>query len=647
VTNPTPLNDPDGEPVASDSELLERARKGDNDAFAELWRRHAGAARAVAISFSPSFDPDDLVSESFVKIYKAVNAGNGPTAGFRPYLLSTVRNLAVDWSKARREVPLENMALFEDTKFSESSMNDDFDKSLTVRAFEALPKRWQEVIWYTEIERMPPQQLAPILGVSANSIAALAYRAREGLRQAWVQAHLQARPEDEACRWVIERLGAYSRGGLGKADTTRVREHLEDCDTCPLVLVEAEGVAARIAFVLLPFLLGAIAGGWYLAWIGTGKQAAQTGMALTAMPSRITGGRKVDASGANRLAGASHNMAAASIPSAAPGATVSTPALAALTSGIAAAASGVSVGVWIAAAVVVVSLAAGGALAASFGSLRPPTSTSTSTSTSSPVPHGPNAATTNKVDFEPPSSSYVAPTTAQVSELPDATYDAVIGGLINYDTAAIPSAARASYRLSADTALFGANAAVPIAKLTAKNFLHQDTVVVPVEFSGNWALVLTPSRQQLPSADGGNAPAQSAAWVRVSALHKVSALKEHIVLSLRAQRLSIVDRKGTVIKSFTVGIGTSSTPTPDDVVGYIEARYLDPAQGEARYPIQLTSLHSAADDEPFEGEDGGLIGIHYQSVDRGAVSHGCVRLSAVAIAAVDKLPVGSLISIQP
>ena len=40
---------------------------------------------------------------------------------------------------------------------------------------------------------MSPQQIAPLVGMSANSTAALAYRAREGLRQAWIRAHLQAR----------------------------------------------------------------------------------------------------------------------------------------------------------------------------------------------------------------------------------------------------------------------------------------------------------------------------------------------------------------------------------------------------------------------------------------------------------------------
>jgi hypothetical protein len=39
--------------------------------------------------------------------------------------------------------------------------------------------------------------MAPLLGLTANSVAALAYRAREGLRQAYLQMHLSGAGRDE------------------------------------------------------------------------------------------------------------------------------------------------------------------------------------------------------------------------------------------------------------------------------------------------------------------------------------------------------------------------------------------------------------------------------------------------------------------
>ena len=140
----------------------------------------------MARSFS-SLDPDDLVSESFTRIYDAILAGKGPTAAFRPYLFTTIRNTAASWGRARHETNLETLESFEDPDTSEAATLDALDRSTTAQAFRSLPTRWQEVLWYSEVEGMTPQQIAPLVGMSANSTAALAYRAREGLRQAWIR----------------------------------------------------------------------------------------------------------------------------------------------------------------------------------------------------------------------------------------------------------------------------------------------------------------------------------------------------------------------------------------------------------------------------------------------------------------------------
>jgi len=236
-------------------------------------------------------------------------------------------------------------------------------------------------------------------------------------------------------------------------------------------------------------------------------------------------------------------------------------------------------------------------------------------------------------------------TPAELAALPEASYDAVIPGLLPF-SGVVDSATVASFHLGVDAALYGSDRHTPVARLAALNFLGENTVVVPVEIDGDWAMVLTPSRQLLPSQNGGNAPAQSAAWIRVSQLTQDADLPARIDVSVGQQTLTI-SGGGQPDASFSVGIGAPDTPTPTGVTGYLQARYLDPAQDETVYPIQLTSLHSSAADEPYGGSDGGLIGIHFQEENTGQVSHGCIRLSAEAITAVNALPLGTLISITP
>ncbi|RDV46100.1 murein L,D-transpeptidase [Leifsonia sp. ku-ls] len=230
-----------------------------------------------------------------------------------------------------------------------------------------------------------------------------------------------------------------------------------------------------------------------------------------------------------------------------------------------------------------------------------------------------------------------------LAALPAAEFDAVIPGLL----AAPPTAElHDSYRVAFDTAVYAADFTTPVARVPAKNFLGKPTTIVVAETRGAWSLILTPARQKLPSTASTKAPApaQSAAWVPTASLQKVGSLTRRVVISTSKHTLRITDSAGKQLQSFPVGVGTDETPTPTGT-GYLQARYLDPAQGQSEHRIQLTSLHATAADEPYEGSDGGLIGIHYQSTAAGAVSHGCIRLSAEAIAAVDALPLGTAVQI--
>lgn len=232
-------------------------------------------------------------------------------------------------------------------------------------------------------------------------------------------------------------------------------------------------------------------------------------------------------------------------------------------------------------------------------------------------------------------------TVEEVDALPPAVYDAVIPGLMGYEQTSTAGFTHA-YSASADVPVYGTDRRTPVAKLPASNFLGEPTVIVPVEIRGEWALVLTPARQATPSRSGGMAPAQTAGWVPMALLSKGTRLDATVHISVSAETLTVV--RGETSTVYAIGVGARETPTPTGTTGYIQARYEDPAQ--AQYAIQLTTLHSAAVDEPFGGDDGGLIGVHYNATSTGAVSHGCIRLSYDALDAVDQLPLGTPVVIE-
>lgn len=286
----------------ADADLVLRTRSGDAAAFGELWRRHYPSGMAVARSITSSIDPDDLVQESYTRIYQAIVKGGGPNGSFRAYLFTSIRNTAAAWGRSRRESAIDELDTVADPDSTEQAANEALDRSLTAQAFRSLPSRWQEVLWYTEIEQMKPQEAGPLLGMKAGAVSQLAFRAREGLREAWIQAHLRSAAPGSDCQWTIEHLGAYSRGNLGPRDHRRLEQHLEECARCMIVAAEAKDVSKRLALVLLPLVLGVSGSAGYLATIQGGGTPI---VALAAMPSGITQGAVVAGGGTTAAGSAS------------------------------------------------------------------------------------------------------------------------------------------------------------------------------------------------------------------------------------------------------------------------------------------------------------------------------------------------------
>ena len=278
------MGDQSSKLTTSDAELIDRARSGDTRAFGELWRRHYRSAARVARQFTSSIDADDLVSEAYARIYQRVLAGGGPTGAFRPYLYTTIRNLASSWGAASRDIQVDMIDDFEDERIPDDPAAYALDRTLTARAFRSLPERWQTVLWYTEVEGMDPHEVAPLMGLTANSVAALSYRAREALRKAWLQAHVSDAAASGECQWAMSRLGEHARDGLSTRDHDRLTAHLAGCDRCTIVSEEVDEVGSHLAMVMLPLLLGGVAGGSLLAALGHDSAAYAADLPVPDVP---------------------------------------------------------------------------------------------------------------------------------------------------------------------------------------------------------------------------------------------------------------------------------------------------------------------------------------------------------------------------
>ena len=261
----------------ADAELISAVRGGDIDAYGELFARHADAARRLARQLVSSGDADDLVSDAFAKVLGVLQRGGGPDVAFRAYLLTSVRSLHVDRIRANsRLTTTDDLTPFDPGVPFQDTAVEGFENEAAARAFASLPERWQLVLWHLEVEGQKPADIAPLLGMSANSVSALAYRAREGLRQAFLNQHAQELEED-GCRWTHQHLGAYIRNGISRRDAGKVEEHLDDCRKCMAIYLELSEVNSNLSGILAPLLLGSAATAYVAA---AGGAIAKGGLVL-------------------------------------------------------------------------------------------------------------------------------------------------------------------------------------------------------------------------------------------------------------------------------------------------------------------------------------------------------------------------------
>ncbi|MGI5418115.1 sigma-70 family RNA polymerase sigma factor [Actinomadura luteofluorescens] len=263
-----------GDAGPSDAALISRIREGDDAAYGTLYERHLPAARGLAGHLAGREAAEDAVQDAFAKVLSVLKRGGGPDTGFRPYLLTAVRRTVYDRQRADRRVHhTDDIEAYDVEEPYADPAVEELERSMVARAFRSLPERWQTVLWHTEVEAAKPAEVAPILGLTANGAAALAYRAREGLRLAYLQMHLNGLDDGDACRPVLDKLGAYVRDALPGRDSRRVERHLDGCKRCKGLHGELAQVNTALRDVLGPLVLGSAStaylaskGGFFL-WV--------------------------------------------------------------------------------------------------------------------------------------------------------------------------------------------------------------------------------------------------------------------------------------------------------------------------------------------------------------------------------------------
>jgi RNA polymerase sigma-70 factor (ECF subfamily) len=160
-------------------QLVEQAKRGDGDAFAELYRlHHARIFRMARLHLGDLGDgAEDAVAETFLRAWAALPRYRDTGAPFVAWLFGIARHVVLDeLARGRRVMPREELP--------EGTRGWTVDDRLTLaQAIERLPAAQRRVVELKYLAGMKNAEVASALGKSEGAINAMQWRALGTLKE--------------------------------------------------------------------------------------------------------------------------------------------------------------------------------------------------------------------------------------------------------------------------------------------------------------------------------------------------------------------------------------------------------------------------------------------------------------------------------
>lgn len=176
-------------PDVRDATLAERARGGDPDAFAALFRRfQPDVARVCRRLLGPGAAAEDAVSEAFLRARRALDS-YAPDRPFRTWLLSITSHHCIDQLRRRTrerkifhpgEADVVELADPAPSPLRRALGREEREQLLV--AIEELPEKYRLPLVLRYFSEMDYEAIGEVLGVERAQVGTLLFRARRRLR---------------------------------------------------------------------------------------------------------------------------------------------------------------------------------------------------------------------------------------------------------------------------------------------------------------------------------------------------------------------------------------------------------------------------------------------------------------------------------
>jgi RNA polymerase sigma factor (sigma-70 family) len=178
-----------------ETELLERARARDVQAYSELVRRYQKKIYTLVYNMTSSReDAEDLVQDVFVKAYSSLQHFHG-NSSFYTWVYRIAVNRTINYIKKRNRRSADSLddvdkAIERDPNYVELSAKESPFRDMTItelrdklnRALQTLSEKHRTVVVMHDIEGVPHEEIAKVLGCSEGTVRSRLFYARQALQ---------------------------------------------------------------------------------------------------------------------------------------------------------------------------------------------------------------------------------------------------------------------------------------------------------------------------------------------------------------------------------------------------------------------------------------------------------------------------------
>lgn len=167
-------------------EALRAAKKGDEDAFAFLWREfQPGLLRYLKVKAAPA--AEDLAADTWFRAIRALPSFEGDGTAFHAWLFTLARNRLTDWYRASERrvefIGATTLAVMPASNNVEAEADELSSTDKAVALIASLPSDQAEVVMLRVVAGLDVSHVAAIMEKSPGAVRVLCHRGLRRLEQ--------------------------------------------------------------------------------------------------------------------------------------------------------------------------------------------------------------------------------------------------------------------------------------------------------------------------------------------------------------------------------------------------------------------------------------------------------------------------------